>query len=342
MAGATNGLVSDASAPFTSGGGSLSVTDGSSTVSGVTGITFSGATVSGTSPNATVTVSGGSVSATAYSVLGNNTSSTATASSLQTVTLGTPSITDTGVALQSTSSISGYWQGILQNTSNNAAASTDIIINNDQGTASTYYGDFGINSSTFSGTGSLALANATYLYSQSGDLVLGTNTSNAIHFVINNGATDALTIATTGASTFNKEVTIASGTITTSTPALNITQTWNNSGTTFDAPIFVNVTNSASNAASKLIDLQVGGTSQFNVNESGVITGVGTGLTGTAASLTAGTVTTNFNRINSLLGSKYGGSRKRHSLPVCKVCFQRYDQYFASSANDFGHDHGGY
>jgi hypothetical protein len=41
------------------GGGSLSVTDGTHTVADVTEITFSGATVSGSSPDATVTISGG-------------------------------------------------------------------------------------------------------------------------------------------------------------------------------------------------------------------------------------------------------------------------------------------
>ena len=55
-----------------------------------------------------------------------------------------------------------------------------------------------INSSKFVGTGSLALANAVYLYSAGGDLVVGTSTSNAVHFVVNNGATDALTISTAG------------------------------------------------------------------------------------------------------------------------------------------------
>jgi hypothetical protein len=42
------------------GGGSLTVTDGDNTVDDVTSITFSGATVSGSTPDATVTVSGGS------------------------------------------------------------------------------------------------------------------------------------------------------------------------------------------------------------------------------------------------------------------------------------------
>jgi hypothetical protein len=62
---------------------------------------------------------------------------------------------------------------------------------------------------------------------------------------------------------------IHSGTQTTSVPALNITQTWNNGSTTFDAPIFENITSTASGGNSKLMDLQVGGASEFNVIESG-------------------------------------------------------------------------
>ena len=46
--------------------------------------------------------------------------------------------------------------------------------------------------------GSFSLPNATYLSSASGDLVLGTYTSNGIHFVINNGSTDAMAIDTSG------------------------------------------------------------------------------------------------------------------------------------------------
>lgn len=112
--------------------------------------------------------------------------------------IGTPAITDTGVAVQATGNLNSYYQFIIQNTNAGAASSADIIVNNNLGTATTYYGDFGINSSAFSGTGSLNLANATYVYAASGDLALGTSTSNAIHFVINSGATDALTINTSG------------------------------------------------------------------------------------------------------------------------------------------------
>lgn len=48
----------------------------------------------------------------------------------------------------------------------------------------------------------------------------------------------------------------------------NLSATWNTSGTTFTA-VKMNVTDTASAAASMLIDLQVGGTSQFHVLKSG-------------------------------------------------------------------------
>lgn len=50
---------------------------------------------------------------------------------------------------------------------------------------------------------------------------------------------------------------------------LQILPTWNTSGVV-DAAIFMNVTNTASGTASKLIDLEVGGTSQFNVDKTGI------------------------------------------------------------------------
>ena len=50
----------------------------------------------------------------------------------------------------------------------------------------------------------------------------------------------------------------------------NLTDTWNNVATTFTA-VKMNVTDTASAAASMLIDLQVGGTSQFHVLKSGAI-----------------------------------------------------------------------
>ena len=100
-------------------------------------------------------------------------------------------------------SVNGYSQVEIQNSNSGASASADMIVSNNLTTSTTYYGDFGINSSAFSGTGSLGLPNATYLTATTGDLSLGTTTSNSIHFVIGGSATDAMTINTSGALALN-------------------------------------------------------------------------------------------------------------------------------------------
>jgi len=61
----------------------------------------------------------------------------------------------------------------------------------------------------------------------------------------------------------NGQATLALGTITSNEKALNITGTWNAVGVTFDAPLFMNITNTASAANSILADIQQGGTSQL-------------------------------------------------------------------------------
>jgi hypothetical protein len=65
-------------------------------------------------------------------------------------------------------------------------------------------------------------------------------------------------------------LTLAGGTVTASAPVLNLSQTWNDAGVTFTG-LKLNVTDTASSANSMLIDLQVGGTSQFSVNRTGGI-----------------------------------------------------------------------
>ena len=59
-------------------------------------------------------------------------------------------------------------------------------------------------------------------------------------------------------------------TVTTSQPLIDVSQTWNAGGVTFTG-WKLNITNTASAAASLLMDLQVGGASQFNVDRSGTI-----------------------------------------------------------------------
>ena len=60
--------------------------------------------------------------------------------------------------------------------------------------------------------------------------------------------------------------------------ALNIAQTWNTTGT--PTALKLNVTNTSSNASSKLMDLQVNGTSQFYVTKDGNIRLQSGGITG--------------------------------------------------------------
>jgi hypothetical protein len=83
----------------------------------------------------------------------------------------------------------------------------------------------------------------------------------------------------------------------------DLTDTWNNAGTSFNG-IKLNVTDTASAAGSKLVDIKIGGVSKFTVGKTGTITATGIvesttggfrfpdGTTQTTASLGgAGTVT---------------------------------------------------
>jgi len=66
-------------------------------------------------------------------------------------------------------------------------------------------------------------------------------------------------------------ITLTGGTVTSSTPVMDAAQTWNSGGVTFTG-MKLNVTDTASASASLLADLQVGGTSFFNVRKDGFVT----------------------------------------------------------------------
>lgn len=118
-----------------------------------------------------------------------------------TVNVGSLTYTTGGAIYVGQSSNSSYNQFILQNSSSGTGASSDHIVNNNLSTDTTYYGDFGINSSTFIGSGSLNLPNAVYITSTTGELVHGTTTSNGMHFVVNSSTTDAMSISAAGVTT---------------------------------------------------------------------------------------------------------------------------------------------
>lgn len=120
--------------------------------------------------------------------------------------IGTLNYTPANAIYWGQSSASTYNQFILQNTNAGANASVDHIVSNNLSTDTTYYGDFGMNSSNFVGIGSLSLPNAVYLTATSGELVLGTTTNNGMHFVVNGGATDAISIDNSGNVTMSGNV----------------------------------------------------------------------------------------------------------------------------------------
>jgi len=112
--------------------------------------------------------------------------------------IGTLGYSDVNIFASYSANANNYSQVILQNTSNGTVASTDYIVSNDVGKSNSFYGDFGINSSTFAGSGALNAANSVYLYSAGSDLAIGTANANAIHFVVSGNTTDAMTISASG------------------------------------------------------------------------------------------------------------------------------------------------
>jgi hypothetical protein len=110
----------------------------------------------------------------------------------------TLSYSDTGIIGSFASTVAGYNQVIVQNKSNATNASSNFNVSNDASTATTGYAELGINSSTFSGTGSFNIAGASYLASASTDLTIGTYGAYNVHFVTNSSTTDAMTIFNSG------------------------------------------------------------------------------------------------------------------------------------------------
>lgn len=86
---------------------------------------------------------------------------------------------------------------------------------------------------------------------------------------VNTGTSGSTVPLLNAANTFSATQTLAGGTL--NGTLLNMSQTWGSTGTY--TGLKYNVTDSGpANAASLLVDLQVGGTSKFSVNKSGVVT----------------------------------------------------------------------
>jgi len=177
-------------------------------------------------------------------------------------------------------SVSGsYLQTLLQNKSGTAGASTNYVLSNDLGTDSSYYGEFGMNSSVFSSGTPVdfySINNGVYFSGHDGDVSVGSgngyktyltygtagqsshviNASGAIGLSTNLGTTPALS-GTTGygtsgylmqsggsaaSPTWVAQSTIAAGSATTATNATNIGITDDTTTATSVYPTWVTTT----------------------------------------------------------------------------------------------------
>lgn len=146
-----------------------------------TGVTGTLPVGNGGTGTATTFTSGSAIFAGASGIYSQNNSKYFWNNTDETLFIGANSTTFTGVKLNSIGSTNSYLQNNIQNTSNGAAASSDWIATADNGSDSDKYIDLGINSSGWSGTGTLDGANKAYLYSTE-NLSIGTSGSKTLQF----------------------------------------------------------------------------------------------------------------------------------------------------------------
>jgi len=95
-----------------------------------------------------------------------------------------------------------YLQAVMQNKSGTAGASTNFAVSNDLGTDSTYYGEFGMNSSVFSsGTPAdyFSLNNGIYFSGHDGDITYGSGNGKKTYLAWGTTGQSAHVINATGA-----------------------------------------------------------------------------------------------------------------------------------------------
>jgi len=249
---------------------------------------------------------------------------------------------NTGFAVGAT--VAGnYLQSMLQNKSGTAGASTNYVLSNDLGTDSTYYGEFGMNSSVFSASTPadfFSINNGIYFSGHDGDISIGSgngfktylawgttgqsahviNASGALGFSTNLGTTPALS-GTTGYGTAG-QVPISAG----STGAVVWSSTPTLTGTNFTGvPISTAISGLGTGVATALA-VAVGSAGAFVVNGGALGTpssGTLTNTTGFPAANLAGTtlpaaiVTSSLTSVGTIgtgtwqgtaIGAVYGGT----------------------------------
>jgi hypothetical protein len=238
-----------------------------------------------------------------------------------------------------------YLQAVMQNKSGTAGASTNLAVSNDLGTDSTYYGEFGMNSSIFSASTPsdfFSINNGVYFSGHDGDISYGSgngfktylawgttgqsahviNATGAIGLSTNLGTTPA-TSGTSGfgtagylmqtqgsgaAPTWVAQSSIAAGSASTATTATNATNVGVTDDTTTATSVYPAwVTTTTGNLPIKTASTKLSFVPSTGVLSATSFAGAGTGLTGTASSLSIGgnaaTATTSTNLTGGASGS---------------------------------------
>ena len=180
--------------------------------------------------------------------------------------------------------ISGsYLQHMLQNKSATAGASTNYVLSNDSGTDSTYYGEFGMNSSVFSASTPsdfFSINNGVYFSSHDGDVTVGSGNGFKSYFAWGTTGQSAHVINAVGA--------IGLSTNLGTTPALSGTTGFGTSGQALVTA------GSASAATWGTVGINGGGTNGTATPTAGAVPyGTGTAYAFTAAGTSGYVLTSN-------------------------------------------------
>ena len=312
----TTGTVTSVSGTGTVNGITLTGTvtsSGSLTLGGTLGsIANSQLTNSSITFGSTAVSLGSTVSALNAVSIGATTASTGafTYASLSSTTSTTPTLSfnASNCSFASGATVSGnYLQFVLQNKSNTANASTNYVLSNDLGTDSTYYGEFGMNSSVFSASTPsdfFSINNGIYFSGHDGDISFGSGNGYKTYFAWGTTGQSAHVINASGA--------IGLSTNLGTTPALSGTTGYGTSGQVLTsggsaaAPTWTTITSgititddTTTNATRYLT---------FTSATSGSITGENTSSTKLQFNPSTGAFTSTSLTPTNALGIAYGGT----------------------------------
>ena len=264
-----------------------------------------------------------------------------------TSTTPTISFNGTNSNIASGATISGsYLQNLLQNKSGTAGASTNYVLSNDLGTDSTYYGEFGMNSSVFSASTPadfFSINNGIYFSGHDGDVSIGSgngyktylawgtagqsahviNASGAIGLSTNLGTTPAGSGTTgfgtsgylmqsggsTAAPTWVAQSTIAAGSATTATTATNATNIGITDDTTTATSVYPTwVTTTTGNLPAKTSSTKLSFVPSTGTLSATKYLGDGSSLTGIVSGATISNDTTTASNLYPLFSSASSGT----------------------------------